>query len=559
MSSTMFVRMPTSKQMLAMGVPELPEDAFGGIGGHRLNPIARGIGARQPALYGGGGGGLKAVVGVVAAIAIPFAAPAIAGAIATSAGISAATFGLSATVGATLGSAIVGAGLGAVTAAATGGNVGRGALFGGIGGGIGGYMDATAAAAQASGTGLKVPTTTAAPTPTGTEGLTAGTGTGGYASTTWTPPDYSLGGGGQTFGSLRAPASMGTDLGSTLSGTQAGGTGITLSGTGTSSYGGLNPNAAGGVGLNPNAAGGVGIRLPGVETAGAGGGSYASTVSNLPSTSWTAPDYSLAGAQATSTGTGTGIGLRMPTGTDVAGVGLRAPTNTASVFGSGFGGGSTGGTATAATGAWDKFSDALKAKFTDPKQQADMVLRAAGQIAGSAFAGDGLSDEEKQLLAQQRQELEQLRVTNQDLFNQRLQAAMELKGEAGYFNPEFFGSQSLKAYQTAAGRAERDVLRGIAPQRSGLRTAEERRFALARSSGGQTAYLQGADVAQQNRLRTSQAAAGLIPTGGPTAALSYGNYIGQIYDAAERRRRQAAGDIGDLFGTFTGTPMANKA
>jgi hypothetical protein len=248
----------------------------------------------------------------------------------------------------------------------------------------------------------------------------------------------------------------------------------------------------------------------------------------------------------------------MPTGTDVAGVGLRAPTNTANIFGSGFGG-STGGTATAATGAWDKFSDALKAKFTDPKQQADMVLRAAGQIAGSAFAGDGLSDEEKQLLAQQRQELEQLRATNQDLFNQRLQAAMELKGEAGYFNPEFFGAQSLKSYQTAAGRAERDVLRGIAPQRSGLRTAEERRFALARSSGGQTAYLQGADVAQQNRLRTSQAAAGLIPSGGPTAALSYGNYIGQIYDAAERRRRLAAGDIGDLFGTFTGTPMANKA
>ncbi len=548
--------------MLAMGVPELPEEAFGGIGGHRLNPIARGIGARQPTLHGGGGGGLKAVVGVVAAVAIPFVAPAIAGAIATSAGISAATFGLSATVGATLGSAIVGAGLGAVTAAATGGNVGRGALFGGIGGGIGGYIDATSAAAQASGTGLKVPTTTAAPTPTGTEGLTSTTGVGGYG--TYTPPDYSLAGGtGQSFGTLRAPASMGTDLGSTLSGTQAGGTGITLSGTGTSSYGGLNPNAAGGVGLNPNAAGGVGIRLPGTETAGAGTSGFGSGVGSTgtggyASTSWTPPDYSLAGAQATSTGTGTGIGLRMPTTPGTEFVGLRAPTNTANIFGSGFGG-STGGTATAASGAWDKFSDALKTKFTDPKQQADMVLRAAGQIAGSAFAGDGLSDEEKQLLAQQRAELEQLRVTNQDLFNQRLQAAMELKGEAGYFNPEFFGSQSLKAYQTAAGRAERDVLRGIAPQRSGLRTAEERRFALARSSGGQTAYLQGADVAQQNRLRTSQAAAGLIPTGGPTAALSYGNYIGQIYDAAERRRRQAAGDIGDLFGTFTGTPMANKA
>ena len=180
-------------------------------------------------------------------------------------------------------------------------------------------------------------------------------------------------------------------------------------------------------------------------------------------------------------------------------------------------------------------------------------------MAGSAIAGDGLSDEEKQLLQQQKAELEQLRGTNQELFNQRLQAAQNLLGESRYFDPEYFGGQSLKAYQTAAGRAERDVLRNISPQRAGLRTAEERRFALQRSAGGQTAYLQGADMAQQNRIRTTQAGINSLPTGGPTAALSYGNYIGQLYDAADRRRRQTAGDIGDLFGTFTGTPMANKA
>ncbi len=559
MSATMFVRMPTNKQLLTMGIPDLPEEAFGGVGGHKLNPIARAIGGKQPTLHGGGGGGLKAVVGVVAAIAIPFAAPAIAGAIATSAGISAATFGLSATVGATLGSAIVGAGLGAITAKVTGGDVGRGALFGGIGGGIGGYMDATSAAAQAGGTGLKVPTTTTAPPVAGTEGsyLTSVN----YPSTAMQPVDYSLTG-GQSFGGagIRLPGTT-PDLGTTLSSSTGAGTGINLTGAGTTSYGSLNPNAAGGVGLNANAAGGVGLRMPGdVGTSTAGGfGGGSSVASTYPSTTMAPVDYSLAGAQATSaTGGGAGIGLRFPT-EGATTVGLRAPTGGTSVFGSGFGGGATQ-TASAASGsAWDKFSTALKDKFTDPKAQADMVLRAAGQLAGSAIAGQGLSDEEQQLLAEQKAELEQLRTTNQELFQQRLAAAQNLLGESRYFDPEYFGGQSLKAYQTAAGRAERDVLRGISPSRSALRTGEERRFALQRSAGGQTAYLQGADVAQQNRIRTSQAGLGAFPTSGPTAALSYGNYIGQIYDAAERRRRQAAGDIGDLFGTFTGTPMANKA
>lgn len=83
---------------------------------------------------------VKAVIGVVAAIAIPFAAPFIATAI----GASALLGGLlgSTALGSTLASGLVGAALGAGTAAATGQNIGRGALFGGIGGGIGGFTQA---------------------------------------------------------------------------------------------------------------------------------------------------------------------------------------------------------------------------------------------------------------------------------------------------------------------------------------------------------------------------------------------------------------------------------
>lgn len=552
MSATTFVRMPSAKQMAVMGIPDLPEAAFGGD----LPPLQRKVLVQAMGMTLHKGGGLKAVIGVVAAIAIPFAAPVIAGSIATSMGVTAATFGLSSTVGSVLGSAIVGAGLGAVNAAVTGQNIGRGALFGAIGGGIGGYTTAPTTPAPATGTGLTLPPVSGATAPvaTGAGGLT-GTGSTiatGAPGANFGPVDYSLTG-GQSFTNigLRAPTGA-ADLGSTLS--------------------------SSGVGLNPNAAYGVGLQVPGAAApslgvgisqfpAAAGTGQYAST-------SWTPPDYSLTGTSTASAG-GSGVGLKAPTGgyalyggdaattagtSTVSGYGLKAPAST-NVFGSGFGGSTAGGTTTAGSATasvWGKFSDALKAKFADPKAQADMVLRAAGQLAGSAIAGDGLSDEEKQLLEQQRAELEQLRVTNQELFNQRLQAAQDLLGESRYFDPEYFGGQSYKAYQTAAARAERDVLRGIGPQRAGLRTAEQRRFALQRSAGGQTAYLQGADMAEQNRIRNTQAGINALPTSGPTTALSYGNYIGQLYDAVDRRRRQTAGDIGDLFGTFTGTSMANK-
>jgi hypothetical protein len=187
-----------------------------------------------------------------------------------------------------------------------------------------------------------------------------------------------------------------------------------------------------------------------------------------------------------------------------------------------------------------------------------LFLRAAGQLAGSAIAGDGLSDEEKQLLQQQTAELQQLRTTNQELFNQRLQEAQGLIGESKYFDPAYFGMQAQRNVQTAGARAKRDALSKFGPQRAGLRSAEERRFDLGISTGGQTAYLQGADAAQQNKIRTQTAGLSAMPTGAPSGALQYGSYIGGLYDAADRRRRQTAGDIGDLFGSFTGSQQASS-
>ena len=102
----------------------------------------------------------------------------------------------------------------------------------------------------------------------------------------------------------------------------------------------------------------------------------------------------------------------------------------------------TAAAAAAATGAPRTFSeilsqtgDAIKAKFADPKNLADMTLRAAGQLAGSALAGSGLSPEEETLLSQQTEELRQLQKTNQALFNQKLDQAQNLAGESKSFNP----------------------------------------------------------------------------------------------------------------------------
>jgi hypothetical protein len=483
---------------------------------------------------------VKKVVAVVAAVA-PAIVGAIAGSTAIAAAMPAVTAALSTTAGAVAGSAIVGAGLGAVSAKVTGGDVGRGALMGAIGGGIGGYANSASIMGQAGQTqAVTAANATADPIAAmnASQGWTASsaptanlavTSSGGVAtmdaSGSWVNangqvvPSETIAYGGQVDSNLAAQLSSTGDA-------QAAANAIQQSGT-------LAVNTPASLGGNTAALGTTAYYDP--STMAAAPGAYTTPSGEVFAAS---PSYQQAG-------------LAVPASQQAAVV----PAASAPAAGTT----TAGGTAAGGAAAPKTFSEALMAKMNNPAAQADMVLRAAGQLAGSALAGDGLSEEEQQLLTQQTEELRQLRETNEELFNQRLQEAQNLIGEAKYFDPAYFGMQSERAVKRGVSRAKREALRGIGKNRAGLRASEERRFDLAGATGGETAYLQGADAAQQNRIRTLTSGLGAMPTGGNATSLQYGSYLGGLYDAADRRRRQAAGDVGDLFGSFTGDQKSKKA
>ena len=545
MSNQVRVMNFSARQMAMLGVPDLPLEAFGG-----MKPIPRAMRSQSMTLHKGGG--LAAVVAVVAAVAVPFVAPAIASSIglsgaiasaATTAGISAAT---AATVGSVVGSAIVGAGLGAVSAAATGGDVGRGALMGGLGSGISGYFNAPQLASGAG--GAPVATTPGAPgyvgpvqgTPTTTLGI-ANLGDGTSAIATYDPitkgyllqngtaiDPSAIAYGGQVESNLAMNLSNAGDVQAAANAIQQSGTlavntptalGGNAANLGTTSY------------YNAN------LNIP-VVNAGTAVPEYAAQ---------SAPAYAQSG-QTVSAAAESAAAARAAFSPTYAS-NVTAPASTSNAPGGT--GGTQGGPAQVAAPA--TLSEALKQKLTNPSAQADIVLRAAGQLVGSAIAGDGLSDEEKALVAQQKAELESLRATNKALFDQKLQQALDLAGQSNYFDPETFGLRASRQVQAAGARAKSEALRGIDSRRAGLRKAEERRFNLGIDTGAQTAYLQGMDTAEQNKLRVKQAGLSAIPNQGYEASnMQYASYLGNMYDAADRRRRAAAGDIGDLFGGFTG-------
>jgi len=245
----------------------------------------------------------------------------------------------------------------------------------------------------------------------------------------------------------------------------------------------------------------------------------------------------LSGAMQTPGAQPTGVGLQMP-----AGAGTATP-------------------AAAGAAAPQTFAQALQqvpgqiaAKFTDPKALADMTLRAAGQLAGSALAGSGLSDQEQALLNAQTEELRTLQQTNADLFRQKLEQAQGVIGESRYFDPEYFGLQRARQAQLAGARAKRTGLRGLEGQQ---RAAEARRFDLATGRDVGTAYDVGFGTGVQGRLQTMQTGVGLMPTGYPSSMGDYSN-LQRAYAGANEQRERRQQQIGSLFGSLTGEQKAKK-
>ena len=190
---------------------------------------------------------------------------------------------------------------------------------------------------------------------------------------------------------------------------------------------------------------------------------------------------------------------------------------------------------------WEAIKSApaeIAAKYQDPKAMADLMLRAAGQMAGSALAGSGLTSEEQKLLEAQRKDLEEARRNNAEVFRARLDEAQKLIGESAYFDPEYFGLQGARQAQMAGGQAARAGLRGMTGDR---RATTKRQYELGTARNTGTAYDSGYQRAVSGRLQTR--AAGLAAFPGAYPGTDYSALM-QAYGNADNRKRQTEQDIG---------------
>lgn len=441
----------------------------------------------------------KRLLGVVAAIAIPYVAPQIAG-----------TLFASSTLSATAATTITGAALGATAAAATGGDP----LMGAVVGGVGSYLNAPSPTTTPAGTGI----TTSA---TGTSGITAP----GVTSTTAAVPS--------TITTMPT-----TDYSNILSqGVSAGGEGFSLAGGTTTGFTGAGAGAAGlnysdfGTQLSgptTSAASGLGPIDYGFTTAPSAGFS----APGIPISSPSAPAVSLAGgvpgAEYGLTTSGT-LAAASPMATAVAPAAAAAPATTGGVSGAV----AQQAAATAPLTAGQKALEFTKAIGGDLIKTAAMVYAlGAGNVPGEIPADQ---------MAMYQEELERLARENPAAYQAQLNEAQKFLQQAEALDPDYFGQQRARSEQIRGARQKSAGLRGLTGRQ---RAAAERQYDIATGRAAGTAYESGAQTALTGQLQTRQAGLALMPKPSEYSTLSSLQNLGGIYQNQATARRQYAQDVG---------------
>jgi len=416
----------TTRAPYGLELEVMPLEAFGGVRGHKLTPIAASMMRIQPQ-----GGSVRRiiapVIAVAAAVAAPYLVPALSAALAGSIGLAAATTATTIAAG-----TVYGAAAGAASAFIGGGNVGRSALIGGAIGGIGAGIGA---AYGGGGEGAGVGTMGGGDPLGGAETVSALGEYGNVAGAAATPgADFTY-----TASEVGAPA-VTSEVSAGLVETPV-----------SNAYDPTSVNAA--TGGTPD----LGSQLS--STAGT-----TQTVDpfNVQTVDLTAgqPQVGLNTATASQTAQAAQTAQVSPDVFD--GQFVETPAYTQQVLSN---------IPDPKTSWASAFGKSLTERVTDPKLAAETVLRAAGQLAGSAMTGSGLSAEQQQLVDMQTQELKQLQQQNTQAFNQRLEAAQAILGDVDYFDPEYFGLQRARQQQIAGGQAKSAGLRGLTGNR---RQAEAR-------------------------------------------------------------------------------------
>jgi len=191
-------------------------------------------------------------------------------------------------------------------------------------------------------------------------------------------------------------------------------------------------------------------------------------------------------------------------------------------------------------------SDKVKAKMNDPDYMSDMLLRAGSHLAGSKLAGDGLSDEERRLMEAMAGNIKTMDSQEQQLFMKEMGLADSAIQQAQQIDPEQRGLKAQRDVQIAAGVQAREADRDsqMIEGGRGLSAADKRRAGLEVTRHAQSAYLEGRETGEDAKFKATQAAAGLLPRGAPTAAFNARNTLLGQRTAGEQRRGDAAEQAG---------------
>ena len=212
------------------------------------------------------------------------------------------------------------------------------------------------------------------------------------------------------------------------------------------------------------------------------------------------------------------------------------------------------GVQSAASNLWGSVSSVAENLGVSRDGVAKVALQTAANLVTGANAPDiVLSDAEQTLLDMQMQNLEQLRRTDTQLFNQRMQEAQNLFSQRDYYNPDYWGTLAASQVRQSEAARQQEELAGMQPFATGRQAEAERRSQIAAGAATPQAYTQGQMFGVQQQTDLTRVGLNALPTASDYGA-NIQNMAGLTTTGADRamastaeRSRQYRSNIATLF------------
>ena len=192
----------------------------------------------------------------------------------------------------------------------------------------------------------------------------------------------------------------------------------------------------------------------------------------------------------------------------------------------------------------------MKNRILSPENAADVATQMAVNALGATMGVGDPTPEQQQIIEESKARLEELKTQDRAAYDMAIATANRFLTAAKQYDPTYLARQGWMTAMNQAAVQKRDALSNINPANEALRSAEARRFDIAGTQSGASAYDKGTLMGLNTQSQLYNQAAAAYPKSGLTGYDQALTGLRNTYADINKIRSDEKKAFNEMFGAY---------